>query len=265
MPTVRDDLWSLVKGKPQIDPQDLADAVEAQAAEADTDFRTRLLIRDSLAALQKYWGESRWKEWLGRSGIGERLEEILRDDLGETRFTIRERLMTKTDPDDLRQFLRELGGGLHRRLQLYIGGSACLLLPGHLSRATDDIDVVDEVPSELRTQYKLLEELKSRYGLRIAHFQSHFLPDGWKNRVHSQGLFGNLEVYLVDVYDVFVSKLFSKRTKDLDDLRALAPQLDKADIVNRLRVHGGRLRADASLCPHAEKNWYVLFGEPLPS
>lgn len=249
MPTVRDNLWSLVKGKPQIDPQDLAAAVELQAAEPDMDYRTRLLIRDSLSALQTYWGQPRWGDWLSHSSAQERLGGILTEEFGESRFTIGERLMNKTDPEALRQFLRELGTHLRRRLQLYIGGSACLILPGRLSRATDDIDVVDEVPAEVRTQYKLLDELRSRYGLHIAHFQSHYLPEGWKNRVHSQGLFGNLEVYL----------------EDLDDLRALAPQLDKADIVNRLCMHGGRLRADPQLLPHAEKNWYVLYGESLPS
>ena len=51
------DLWSLVRGRPQIDPHDLADAVAAQAA-ADLDYRTRLLIRDSVEALRGYWGQS---------------------------------------------------------------------------------------------------------------------------------------------------------------------------------------------------------------
>ena len=48
------DLWSLVRGRPQIDPRDLADAVVNQAAEESLDYRTRLLIRDSVEALRAY-------------------------------------------------------------------------------------------------------------------------------------------------------------------------------------------------------------------
>ena len=51
------DLWKLVWGKPQIDPNDLAAAVEDEARSDDLDYRTRLLIRDSVEALKGHWGE----------------------------------------------------------------------------------------------------------------------------------------------------------------------------------------------------------------
>jgi hypothetical protein len=104
-----------------------------------------------------------------------------------------------------------------------------------------------------------------RYRLRLAHFQSHYLPSGWDQRVHSLGTFGRLQVFLVDVYDVFLSKLFSRREKDRDDLRVLAPQLDKEILTRRLRETAAPLSSDPNLRPSAEQNWYILFGEPLPS
>ena len=39
------DLWSLVRGKPQIDPNDLSEAVSQQAGEDDLDYRTRQKVR----------------------------------------------------------------------------------------------------------------------------------------------------------------------------------------------------------------------------
>jgi hypothetical protein len=77
--------------------------------------------------------------------------------------------------------------------------------------------------------------------------------------------FGGLTVYLVDVYDVFLSKVFSARTKDKDDLRLLAPQLDKETIICRLRETTTDMLAAPGLREKAEKNWNFLYGEPLPT
>jgi hypothetical protein len=147
---------------------------------------------------------------------------------------------------------------------MYVGGSAALILPGYLSRQTEDIDAVDEVPAEIRSQHKVLQELADRYGLHLAHFQRHYLPMRWEQRVHSRPPYGLLQVYLLDVYDVFLSKLFSARTKDQDDLRALAPQLDKAILAQRLHDTTGSMLAAETLRQRAEKNWYILYGESLP-
>jgi hypothetical protein len=259
-------LWSLVWGNPQVDPADLASAVAAEAGNEPFDFRTRLLIQDSLRALEEYWGAGRFDQWLDKCSGREKLHEILLEDLGEPGFpSLKERLMDKTDPEVVRQLFRELGAHLHRSTRLAVGGSIALILPGQLARATEDIDVVNEVPDEIRSQHKLLDDLRKRFGLKLTHFQSHYLPSGWEKRLHGLEPFGQLQVYLVDAIDVFLSKLFSKRTKDLDDLRALAPQLDKETIVQRLRETSEALMADDSLRQCAEKNWYIVYGEPLPS
>lgn len=265
MPAQSNDLWSLVKGKPQVDPTDLAVAVQEQACQPELDFRTRLLIRDSMNALQRHWGHPRLSRWLASSIARSRLEEIWHEDLGETRFTVAERIMDKTDPEEIRQFLRELGDHVRHTQRLLIGGSVALILPGHLSRATDDVDVVDEVPEEVRSLHTVLKELRDRFGLRLTHFQSHYLPEGWQNRVHSLEPFGRLRISLVDVYDVFLSKLFSGRTKDRDDLRALLPQLDREVLTRKFLETTPRLRADARFLENAQKNWYILTGEALPT
>jgi hypothetical protein len=266
MATQTKDLWRLVKYRPQVDPDDLAEAVEAQAGEEGLDYRTRLLIRDSVDALKGYWGESRFKDWLGRSPTRTQIEVICKEDFERPGFpSLRRRLMKKTDAEEIRSYLRELGAKVHRPLRINIAGSASVILPGYLVRNTDDIDIVDEVPAELRSQHAFLHDLESRYALKLAHVQRHYLPMGWEQRLHYEGAYGQLQVYLLDIADLFVGKLFSIRTRDRDDLRALKEHLDKAAVAQRLKDTSASMLASPELRQRAEQNWYILYGEPLPA
>jgi hypothetical protein len=265
MPTLATDLWSLVQGRPQIDPGDLARAIQEQITSGDLDYRTRWLIHDGLAALERYWGRSRLDSWLQNCPVRQQLEAIRADTFERIGFpSLGRRLMEKTEPKDILQLLRDVGSSLHHTTKVYIGGSVALILGQYLARKTEDIDVVDEVPQEIRTDYNLIDRLEKVYGLHLAHFQSHYLPNGWQERAHSLEPFGRLQVFLVDVYDVFLSKLFSKRDKDLMDLRVLEPQLDKETLTRRLRDTTVSWLSDPKLVSHAEKNWQILYGEALP-
>ena len=260
-----DDLWSLVWGKPEIDPNDLASAVEDQAQHEELDYRTRMLIHDSVEALKRHWGQDRAYSWLQRSPTKNRIESICQEKFDKVGFsTIGERLMEKTDPETVRQFLRELSIHVRSPIRLLVGGSIALIVPGLLRRATEDVDVVDEVPKDLRQQHQLLEDMRKRYGLLLTHFQSHYLPSGWIDRLHYHDTYGEMAVYFVDPADVFLSKLTSIRTKDLDDLRALARELDKNVLVDRLKTSMGSTFAAESLRQRAEQNWFIVFGEKLP-
>jgi len=149
-------------------------------------------------------------------------------------------------------------------VRIDVGGAIALILAGHLSRHTEDVDIVGDVPAEIRNKHGLLEALQKRYGLEVGHVQTHYFPAGWEQRIHSLGSFGKLQVYLLDVYDVFLSKLFSKREKDRDDLRVVKPQLDKDSLVRKLRETAPGLLAAPELKENAEANWQILFGEGLP-
>lgn len=258
-------LWELIDGKPQVDPHRLAEAIERVAASGALDFRTRLLLRDAAAALERHWGPERWADWLADSPARQVLQTVRHEDLGEPGFPRLEgAIMERTDPEKVRQFLRELGTALARPARIAVGGAVALILAGRLARRTDDVDVVDEVPAELRQQHALLEGLFRRYGLHLTHFQSHFLPAGWEARAHSLAPFGLLQVSLVDETDIFLSKLFSAREKDRDDLRELLPALDRDEITRRLHATCHGLLSDPTLRAHAARNWYILTGEALP-
>jgi hypothetical protein len=64
---------------------------------------------------------------------------------------------------------------------------------------------------------------------------------------------------------VFLSKLYSARTKDRDDLRLLVPQLDKETVVRKLKETTQSMLVAPGLRAKAEQNWIILYGEPLPA
>ncbi len=173
--------------------------------------------------------------------------------------------MEITRPEKVRQYFRELGTHLHKAVRIDVGGAIALIMPGLLSRRTEDIDVVDEVPRDLREQHAVLHDLEERYDLELAHFQRHYLPMKWEDRLHFLDSFGPLKVYLVDAHDVFLSKLSSIRTKDLDDLRAVYPLLDKAKLVRLLEEAMKSVLASEELRQRCQRNWYIVFGEQLPA
>jgi hypothetical protein len=260
------DLWSLALDHLHVDPDDLVEALEAHIRQGNLDYRSRLLVHDSLDALQRYWGTQRLRRWLRQCPYRAQLETIWTAHYDEVGFpSLRRRVMEITRAEQIRQFFRELGQHVQHPVHLAVGGAIALILPGLLSRRTEDIDVVNEVPPELRSQHRLLATLATRYGLALTPFQSHYLPEGWQQRLHSQEPFGPLHVYLVDPYDVFLSKLFSARIKDRDDLRLLASQLDKDTMVRRLRDTTQGLLAVSDLRENAVQNWYILYAEPLPA
>lgn len=258
------DLWSAIRRSPTVDPWDLLAAVEAECFQPHHDFRTRLLIRDSLRALAGHWGLADLQSKLSplARSIGERAEAA---DMGDRGFpTLMRRIMERTKPEDLLEFIRELGRVAREPCRIDVGRSSALILRELIARHTDDLDAVDEVPAALRNQHAELDRLADRYGLRVAHFQSRYLPDGWADRVGSFGVFGQLTVFLVDPVDIAVGKVFSRRDKDLDDVRTLKRELDWPAIVERMRTSTRSLRADARSLEAAVHNWYVLTGDPLP-
>ncbi|MBI3467413.1 MAG: hypothetical protein HY000_30760 [Planctomycetes bacterium] len=263
-PEVQPKLWHLVLDRPQIDADELAAALEDQVLDWPLDYRTRLLVRRGLESLRDIRGAANYERWLYRSPGLPQFETILAEMFDEVGFpSLRKRVTMTTKPETVEQYLRELGQLVAQPTRLVIGGAIAGILAGYLQRRTEDIDLPDEVPEAIRGLRGQLDQLAQRYGLRLTHFQSHYLPEGWQDRLHSLGTFGRLTVLLVDPYDLFVGKLFSRREKDRDDLRVLAQALDKPKTIAHL-AHALNLFADPNLKQAAQENWYILYGEPLP-
>jgi len=260
------DLWSLALDQSQIDPDDLAAAIEGEAQKGQLDFRTRLLIRDSVESLKAFWGPARTSVWLREAQAGDTIEAIASGDLGPPGFSLLgRRIMPVTRSETIVAFLRELGISLPQPEKMIIGGAASLILTTPLSRRTEDIDVVDELPAQIQGRHALLDSLAQRYGIRLTHFQSHYLPTGWELRIQTLGRFGQLDVWLVDRHDTWLGKLFSPREKDRDDLRLVAPVLDKTILQQGLGIACGTFLSQPQLRRNASDNWYIVFGENLPA
>ena len=98
MPGLATDLWSLTSGRPEVDPSDLAAAVQEEANRERLDYRTRLLIRDSVTALRNHWGEQKFAAGLEGCPARVQIEAISREHFDRPGFSVEERLVEKTDP-----------------------------------------------------------------------------------------------------------------------------------------------------------------------
>jgi hypothetical protein len=259
------DPWELVWGQPYIDSRTLAVAIEDDLKRyTSPDFRTRLLVRDAAVAIRAFWGQRRFSRWLESSAAGEQIRAILQEDLGEPGFpAIRKRLVDSIDPPQIRQIFELLGRRIHGPVEVHVAGFIPTLIKGLTSRPTSDIDLVDEVPIEFRRQRAVLRKIETDYGLTLGHVQSHDLPANWQNRRQWLGDFGGLRVFVVDEYDIFVSKLSSQLEKHKSDIRVMALRLDKETARRRLLTEGRVFLDDSKLRLRIEENWRFVFQESL--
>jgi hypothetical protein len=264
-----DTLWDLL-ATPEIDPAALARAIETVIDQPELDWRTLQLIKEGWHALEQFVGVTSLDQHLLRRNAREIREMIQSrtiasgDSHREVKFpSLKDRLMPHLSPITIRQFLRELGTAIARPVAITVGGAGSLILRGLLSRATEDVDVVDEVPVEIRDERQILEELSVRYGLHLTHFQNHDLPQGWESRTSDFGTFGKIHVRLVDPYDIIAGKVFSIRPKDRDDFRLLSLGLDKEQLRQRIVSGLSSLWSNAKDRDQATQNWYIVYGEDL--
>ena len=259
----RPNAWQVVKRGGAVRAIDLLRAIADPATTNSAEYRTGLLVRDATRALAKLWGEPVLRRRLeilkAPPSIIRRLSDPSTDEVGFPSLEFR--TMETTNPDDVRSMLRELGRAIHQPTQLIIGGSIALIMDALIIHETEDIDVVDEVPEPIRREHELLAEYVKRYGLQITHFQSHYLPDGWRSRIKSLDRFGSIDVFLVDPYDILTGKLFSRRSKDLDHIRHALKLLDAATLRDRVARTTAAYRRDELLLEAGLKNWYILTGE----
>jgi len=259
----RPNAWQVVKRGGAVRAVDLLRAIADPATANSAEYRTGLLLRDATRALANLWSEPvlrrRLENLKAPPSVIARLNDPITDEVGFPSLEFR--TMETTNPDDVRSMLRELGGKIHQPSQLIVGGSIALIMDALIIHETEDIDVVDEVPEPIRREHDLLAEYVKRYGLKITHFQSHYLPDGWRARVKSLDRFGAIDVFLVDSYDILTGKLFSRRSKDLDHIRHALKLLDVSTFRDRIARTTAAYRRDALLLEAGKQNWYILTGE----
>jgi hypothetical protein len=144
-----DTLWNLTTGRPQISPVALGAAISACMEDRNLDFRTRLLIRDSLDALENHWGRQRLDDWLNSISNPKISEDVRAWDLGRIGFpSLESRFMEPIQAQTVRQFLEDLGAHVRKPTRLEIGGAIALIVTGNLSRSTSALgpELAEAIP-----------------------------------------------------------------------------------------------------------------------
>lgn len=243
-------LWDLVSSHDDLDPQRLALALQEQCRMGLDDPRTKQLAYECWVALQPWNVE---------------IPEVPPTSEGLGKFTgLQRRVVLVTTSENILSFLREISLGLTVETRIAIGGSSALILDHLLQRATQDVDLVDEIPEAIRLLRPELERAEGIYNLHLAHFQSHYLPEGWERRWVSMPPLRKLQIFRVASLDVYVGKLFSRREKDVRDLVALRPAFPQNAVQEHVTAHGAKLLAEPGLRSQFQDNWYVLYGEDFP-
>src|ERR1700712_1849654 len=111
MNTAVDQLWLFADAVAEVNADALAHAIEGAAEAPSLDYRTRLLIRDGLIALEAHYGTESFLRWLSHLPHRRRIRRIRQSiPSGEDRgFGFLQRnVVDAIKPDTVIQFLREL-------------------------------------------------------------------------------------------------------------------------------------------------------------
>lgn len=145
--------------------------------------------------------------------------------------------MEPVTQDTLTRFLTRLGEQYPNPVNLYLLGGSALLLLGNL-RQTLDVDFMTDLNSQQQRSLEIImNELAAEYRLDIEEVPiSEFvpLPPGAEARRRFIGRFGQIEVYLYDLYTIALSKIARGFDTDMDDVIFLvkANHIDLAELKN---------------------------------
>lgn len=129
--------------------------------------------------------------------------------------------MEPVTPHTLTEFLTRLGERYANPATLYLLGGSALLLLGNL-RQTLDIDYTTDLnPQQQQGLETVMTELAAQYRLDIeavpiAEFVP--LPPGAETRRRFIGRFGQVDVYVYDLYTIALSKIARGFDTDMDDV-----------------------------------------------
>lgn len=104
----------------------------------------------------------------------------------------------------------------------FLGGAACIL-GGYTQRATRDFDY----PSKLCRAFVQLRDFD------ILEYESTLISPKYKERAIKLNKFKYLNVYLLSVEDIIVSKVIRLEQKDIEDINELIKVADK-ELINQI-------------------------------
>jgi hypothetical protein len=121
-------------------------------------------------------------------------------------------------------FLQHLGQRFRKPGRVYLVGGTTLVFEGFRTQ-TLDVDLTFDVDERDYGEFiQAVRVLKDELAINVEEASpGDFipLPEGYQNRAHYVGRFGNLDVYHFDVYSVALSKIERGRDADFADVTAL--------------------------------------------
>lgn len=129
--------------------------------------------------------------------------------------------MEPVTPETLTAFLKRLGETFSDKATFYLLGGSALLLLGN-PRQTLDIDYTTDLNPERKVDLEnSLKLLAAQFRLDIESVPiEEFVPvpPGAENRRRFIGRFGNIDVFLYDLYTIALSKISRGFDTDLEDV-----------------------------------------------
>jgi hypothetical protein len=157
----------------------------------------------------------------------------------------------------LRDVDRALVGELADRLVLHVIGSTALMLQVDYQRGTKDSDILEIAAFDPVTRRKLLEVAGPGTGLHVRHrLYLDIVANGvpfvphtprWHRAAALSHTLQRLDLEVLDVVDVVVSKLKPFRPQDREDIAAMVDRgfIEHASLVERFRATVDRFAYDA--------------------
>lgn len=109
----------------------------------------------------------------------------------------------------------------------FLGGSACIL-GDYTERATRDFDFIDlDYPSKLGRVFVLLRDFD------MLEYESTLISPRFRERAKKLDKFSYLNIYLLSVEDIIVSKIIRLAEKDLEDIDILINMANK-ELINEI-------------------------------
>ena len=133
-------------------------------------------------------------------------------------------------PQPWQDFLAEIDQALGQEVNLHCLGAFVLAALYGLPRPTGDLDYISATPSAARQEIEEIAGLGSRlskkYQLFVQCVGVADYPEDYENRLILLDLgFQNLRLWVLEPYDLVLSKLARNNPKDRDDVRFLAKKL----------------------------------------
>ena len=130
-------------------------------------------------------------------------------------------------PSPWREFLQELDSFLDDRFDFHCIGGFALVIAYGLRRSTNDLDYVSLIPCNRIPDVQSIagpgSRLAKKHKVNVQHVGVATVPENYQERLRElyPGYFKHIHLYVLDPYDLVLSKLSRNADRDREDAKHL--------------------------------------------